>query len=480
MTTESRSVWGTSTDDFKSHFRRYLVDLSKSDDTYRVELIDRLEWCFDRWTDWREKFYSDTAEPLWFPFFETHRKGSELGSYAVCGNSGQPSVISLKWALLTGSSDVTVFRSSTEKLVLKGDHPGRWKAVEFVILHELVHQFLHEGADAVTRQKYESTECAANSKQTRYKGHGDLFAAECNRISEQLHPELGFRFSPVRHMKRSHAKALSRRVSCGQFGLGNLFFLWDPTLDDLAPHEVTANRDRLEQALKFFGGAIERVPVEQKVDTDFLAPFTDSCATVCHQELAAFDQNNSTTLVREFQLAVVRQLQAEGTLDEALQAVGHSVAPADISPASREKKATAPVEVAAPPCPFSVGDKVRHRTKGDCEVTHLFSPVDGSDWNVGVLSALGEKEITSASSLTPVGNVPASGDNEEMPTLHDRYPLATPYPSLERLKTDLRKSGLTKADFAIQTFGHKNGQQLSRHLKRLNQALTELVGAIAV
>ena len=434
MTTESRSVWGTSTDDFKSHFRRYLVDLSKSDDTYRVELIDRLEWCFDRWDAWRDRYFPETAEPMLFPFFETHRKGSELGSYAVCGNSGQPSVISLKWALLTGSSDVTVFRSPTEKLVLKGDHPGRWKAVEFVILHELVHQFLHEGADAVTRQKYESTECAANSKQTRYKGHGDLFAAECNRISELLHPALGFRVSPVRHMKRSHAKALSRRVSCGQFGLGNLFFLWDPTLDDLAPHEVTANRDRLEQALKFFGGAIERVPVEQKVDTDFLAPFTADCATVCHQELAAFDQNNSTTLVREFQLAVVRQLQAEGTLDEALQAVGHSVASSDISPASREETAP-PVE-------------------------------DGIEYADG--------------SIHSIDDFMADIGLEAKPTLADRYPLATPYPSIERLKTDLRKSGLTKADFAIQTFGHKNGQQLSRHLKRLNQALTELVGAIAV
>ena len=108
MTTESRSVWGTSTDDFKRHFRRYLVDLSQSDEDFRVELIDRLEWCFDRWDHWREQFYAETAEPLLFPFFETHRKGSELGSYATCGNSGQPSVISLKWALLTGSSDVTL------------------------------------------------------------------------------------------------------------------------------------------------------------------------------------------------------------------------------------------------------------------------------------------------------------------------------------------------------------------------------------
>jgi hypothetical protein len=432
MDTGQRSVWGTSTDEFKKRFREYLQELAKSDDTYRVDLIDRLEWCFDRWNDWREAFYPETAEPMLFPFFETHQKGSELGSYAVCGNSGQPSVISLKLALLTGGRDVTLFRSNTERLVLKGDRPRSDRVANLVIIHELVHQFLHEGADARTRERYESTECASG-RQSRYKGHGDLFATECNRISEQLHPELGFRVSPVRHMKRSHSKGLSRRVSCGQFGLGNLFFLWDPTLDDLSPHEVTANRERLEQALEYFEGAVDLVPVEPKVIVDFAAPFTDGCASVCHQELTAFDQNNGTTLVHDFRLAVVQQLHAEGALESLLAEVGHSVAQSDISPAEGEK-----VPMAAP-------------------VEETIEYVDGSVHTIDeLMDDIG------------LGDVPTGGDK---PTLKAVYPVSDAFTSLGRLLHDIDEAG-GKAALCVDRFGLKDGSSLSRHLKELRKQVT--------
>ena len=87
--------------------------------------------------------------------------------------------------------------------------------------------------DATDAATYAATECAEVKKQ-RYKGHGPLFAAECNRITEQLHPELGFTPARVRHSKKTHAAVVDvQRVSCGQFGVMNLFFAWDPTADDL-------------------------------------------------------------------------------------------------------------------------------------------------------------------------------------------------------------------------------------------------------
>ena len=54
--TISRSVLHTSTVEFKRHFREYLKTLAKDIDTNRVELIEALEWCFDRWEHWRHKF----------------------------------------------------------------------------------------------------------------------------------------------------------------------------------------------------------------------------------------------------------------------------------------------------------------------------------------------------------------------------------------------------------------------------------------
>ena len=159
-----------------------------------------------------------------YPFFVSGKRGNEFGHYSTVGDSGQPSVIHLKRAFLMGSSDITVFKlSPTKRLVLKKNHPDRLKFVDQTILHELVHQYLHEAAPAALRSEYESTETKS------YRGHGPLFAAECNRINEVLHPEMGFEFVPVRHMKRSHARRVhSLRPSCAQFTHGELFFAWDP------------------------------------------------------------------------------------------------------------------------------------------------------------------------------------------------------------------------------------------------------------
>lgn len=419
-----RSVWGTSTDDFKQHFRQYLKDLAANDSGYRAELIERLEWCFDRWDHWRQKFYAETAAPLWFPFFEKHEKGSELGSYAVCGNSGQPSVISLKLTLLMGDRDLNLFSiGKTKKVVLKADHPDRLKVVDLVILHELIHQYLHEGANQETRATYAATECAEGKKK-RYQGHGPLFAAECNRIADQLHPELGFKTARVRHTKRSHAAVVDvQRVSCGQFGVMNLFFEWDPTADDLNDEQVQENRERFQQALTYFGGAIEVVATEQQEDTDFLAPFAPDCADVCHQQLLAYDQAKSTDLIAAFHLAALQQMQAAGTLDGMLQAIGYSTAPVNIPPANGQ---------------------------------------NGKSCKVVAISESGP-------------TVPTSGDGE-LATLRDVYPISDPANSLSRLNADIKAAG-GKGALCKQRFGLKDGSTLSRHLKALQSAVSELVAA---
>tara|TARA_B100002051_G_scaffold272131_1_gene308192 strand:+ start:99 stop:1325 length:1227 start_codon:yes stop_codon:yes gene_type:complete len=398
--TINRSVWGTSTDDFKRHFRKYLRELADSHDDYRRDLIARLEWAFDRWEHFRQKFFANTAAPLMFPFFVSGRRGNEFGHYSTVGDSGQPSVIHLKRAFLMGTNDITVWKMSTKRLVLKKDHPKRHLFVQQTILHELVHQYLHEAAPAELRLEYETTEAKG------YRGHGPLFASECNRINQTLHPELGFEFVAVRHMKRSHARRADvQRPSCAQFTHGDLFFCWDPDAKDLSDQQLAENEARLQQALDYYGGAVEVVETPVVAATEFSAPFSSDCASSCLQELLAYDRSNETQLVKSFQLEVLRDLMDQNQLADALVEVGFSSAPSDISP----------VQLATPATPAAV---------------------------------------------------PARRDS-----LRDVYPLDDAEESLAQLDADIKVSGLKKEKFAAWRFGHKNGQQLSRHLKKLREAV---------
>jgi len=409
----NRSVWGTSTDDFKRHFREYLKDLAQSDDPYRVELIESLEWCFDRWNYWRQKFYPETSQPLLYPFFQAGRRGNELGHYSTVGDSGQPSVIHIKRSYLLGTADTTVWKiSPTKELVLKKDHPNRRKYVDATILHELVHQYLTEAAPDAVRREYLSTEC------TGYKGHGAKFAEECNRINQVLHPELGFEFVPVRHSKKTHAKVNDRqRPSCAQFTHGEIFWKWDPSANDLTFDQKAENAERLQQALNYFGGAVELVEEAEKIETEFSAPFDSSCADVCLTALTAHDQTEQTGLVEAFHLAVLKQLQENDQLDAALQAIGYSAASPNIPPAN------------------------------------------GENGNGRKVVAVPESGPT----------VPSKGDGE-VTTLSSAYPLKDAEVSIRRLQADLaaeKANGGNNQTFALRRFGHPNGQQLSRHIKRL-------------
>jgi len=398
QTTISRSVLHTSTVDFKRHYREYLKELAKDIDTNRVELITALEWCFDRWEYWRQKFYPEAD--LMFPFFLSMKGGKEFGHYSTLGPSGQPSVIHIKRSYLLGTSDTIVWKiSPTQKLVLKKDHPDRLKYVDQTILHELVHQYLHEASPHAA--EYES-------EGKNYGGHGPLFAAECNRINSMLHPELGFDFIPVRHKKPSHAKVADvQRPSCAQFTHGEIFWAWDPENEELAEWQLQENQQRLMQALEFFNRAVEVVNEAEEIESNFPAPFALDCAEVCIQQLMKRDQENGTTLLDAF---------IQGVLEHAGVS---SAAPVNIPPAEGLQTELIPEPTV-------------------------------------------QLEVDSPLSLVEEGTVL---------DLKTAYPVEQPAVSLDRLSTDIKQSDLTKADFAQRVFGHKNGQQLSRHLKKLRELM---------
>ena len=73
-----------------------------------------------------------------------------------------------------------------------------------------------------------------------------------------------------------------------------------------------------------------------------------------------------------------------------------------------------------------------------------------------------------------LGDALTDGDTTEKPTLKVIYPLSKPDESLMRLERDLviaKRKKVTEAEFAKQRFGHARGDQLSRHLRRLRQAV---------
>ena len=302
---------------------------------------------------------------------------------------------------------------------MKADHPKRWLFVDRVILHELVHQYLHEGASEAIRFQYESTESGRN----HHKGHGSLFAEECNRINEILLPEIGFKFVPVRHVKRDRGPRSDRqRPSCSQFGFGELLFAWHINEKEPLEHDqLEENRQRFEQALAYFDGALVLMQEAAKIDTDFLAPFDISCADTCHQELTAYDQENKTDLVMAFHLKVLNQLQKEEKLESGLRSIGYSADLSNISPASSQN---------------------------------------------------GNGRLKVIPELGPV--VPTTGDIRL--SLPATYPISDPITSLKRLESDWEKAG-SKVALSRDHFGLKSGSILSRHLKELKTEIKRLVEA---
>ena len=109
-----------------------------------------------------------------------------LGDHAPVSGWGSKNQIRLRPSLLDG----------THKLLRPGDvfAEGRMRYVEDVLLHESVHQYCDE---------------ALHADEKSYKGHGPVFAGECNRIGEALG------LAPVRPAK-ARGK-LKDRPSCAQW-----------------------------------------------------------------------------------------------------------------------------------------------------------------------------------------------------------------------------------------------------------------------
>ncbi len=426
-----RSVWGVETDAFKTSFRTYLQGM-QGDDNDRDELIKRVLWCVDVWDQHRREYFPNERceRPLLFPFFEAQGQAGgreKPATYKLFGSQGQPSVIAIQHNLLMATSDLTIWKSKDgeRRLVLKKDHILRTHYIERLIVHQLLQQYLVESAPEDVRREYThqtSSGAAANGGEFKtYKGHGTVFANHANDLNKTHGmPLLGdeFEFSRLRHYKPRHAPSVDRqRPSCSWFGTLDMFFVWDPEADGLTDKQLRENEARMAQALAWYEGAVTLVEAEAPALKTFEAPFDSSCADACINELSAYDKAHGTSLVWDF-LNRIRDGFPAVSLES--RDVPHS--------ASAEES------------------KVEY--------------VDGSVHTIDEL--MGDIGL---------GDVPAKGDK---PTLTKVYPLNSPVVSLAQLETDLAEAKaqkVTKAEFAKQRFGHARGDQLSRHMKRLREAV---------
>ena len=426
-----RSVWGVETDAFKTAFRDYLLSLQDDDDD-RDNLIQKVLWCVDVWDQHRREYFPNERceRPLLFPFFEAQgQAGSneKPAAYKLFGSQGQPSVIAIRHNLLMATSDLTIWKSGDgeRRLVLKKDHILRTRYIERLIVHQLLQQYLVEAAPEGIRREYThqtSSGAAANGGEFKtYKGHGTVFANHANWLNETFGmPLLGNRFEPsrLRHYKPRHAPPADRqRPSCSWFGTLDMFFVWDPEAEGLTDEQLRENEARMAQALAWYDGAVTLVETEAPALKTFEAPFDSSCADTCINELHAYDQAHGTGLVDAF----IARIRHHIPMDP--------IAPSEIPPVARTEESKAEY-------------------------------VDGSVHTIDeLMDDIG------------LGDVPAQGDK---PTLGKVYPLNSPAVSLAQLETDLAEAKaqkVTKAEFAKQRFGHKRGDLLSRHMKRLREAV---------
>ena len=427
-----RSVWGTSTDEFKNLFRDYLREM-QGDDQDRDNLISRVMWCIDVWDKHRNDYFPDNRchQALNFPFFEfpgLAGANEEPAKYKLIGSAGQPSVIEIRHNLMMGTSDLTIWKSGDgeRRLVLKKDHPKRDAYIKRLIVHQLLHQWLVEAAPGFIRAEYthqtRNGAAGTGGEFKTYKGHGNLFA----RFADQLSDDHGmtllgddFEVVPLRHYKVRNAAASDRqRPSCSWFCTLDMFFVWDPDAEGLTEEQLTENKVRMDQALAWYDGAVALVETEKPPVENFEAPFDESCFDVCVNELTAFDETNGTDCLGSF----IRRM-ADFPVP--------SAEPAEIPPSARVEESV-----------IEYQDGTLHT-------------VDELMDDIGL------------------GDVPAAGDTAERPTLRSEYPLDNAKVSLALLETHLaaaKENKVTKAQFAQQRFGHPRGDLLSRHLKALREA----------
>jgi hypothetical protein len=164
----------------RKDFAEYATHDSASD--WHREHLERLYGC---WVSINRDHFGDACVQPHIVLAEP-KMPTALGDHAPVSGWGSRNQIRLRPSLITGS----------HKMVKSGDEfaEGRMRFVEDVLLHEAVHQY----CDEVLHRP----ECS-------YKGHGPVFAGECNRIGA------AHRLPPVRPAKaRGKLKDLP---SCAQW-----------------------------------------------------------------------------------------------------------------------------------------------------------------------------------------------------------------------------------------------------------------------
>jgi hypothetical protein len=146
---------------------------------------ERLAILYNHWGRWNDEFFQGG---LVVPYllFATPSFSRAYGDYASTSGWGGYGQTRIRPSLLTGK----------HPHLQPGDEyeAGRQRFIEDVFLHETVHQYCHE----VIRDLEDS-----------YKGHGPIFAGECNRIGRSLG------LPPVRHAKARGA--YKHLPSCAQW-----------------------------------------------------------------------------------------------------------------------------------------------------------------------------------------------------------------------------------------------------------------------
>lgn len=431
--TTTREVGAISTDDFKKQFRAYLLGLQDmKDHPYRAALLDCLFGAFDVWEANRQQFWADTPRPFIYPFMVSMKGGREFGHYSQVNAFGAPSTIHIRRDVLLRERDGIRLQSiapnpccnEQRQLVLNaksGSAAGHALFLEQLVLHEGIHQFLHEAASPEVSETYALTESGENG----YKGHGSLFASECNRIGALRQAAFGLEFVPVRHSKKTHAGSLKQRPSCSQWGWVDLFFAWDPSAKNLTAEQAEENERRMGQALGLFEGAIEVVTVEETVPTAFNCPFADAAA-VAIDALLGFDMEQGTNTLETFLQTV---------LDRADELKG-------------------------------VITSIKAQQQDDADDSDADADIEDDSPVVDVPTVRDIDDTLTAEEKTEViAEVPS----QPFPKLSVSFPKSNAADSLQRLTDLVEAEPGGAAALGKRLWGHADGSSISRHLKALRQ-----------
>jgi hypothetical protein len=168
--------------DAKEHRQEFVEYVINHARPWHREHLGRL---YRSWIEWNDRFFGGKLIAP-YVFFLVPSWSRAYGDYANVSGFGGIGQTRIRPKLLTGE----------HRDVREGDEyaAGRQLFVEDVFLHETIHQFCHE---------------VIGDLEVSYKGHGPIFAGECNRIGAMLG------LPPVRHAKARGA--YKSMPSCAQW-----------------------------------------------------------------------------------------------------------------------------------------------------------------------------------------------------------------------------------------------------------------------